>query len=92
MTETIRKHFYLSGDVQGVGFRSRAMHAAGILGITGFVKNLYDGRVELEIQGNRDDIERFLPMIESRGGIDISKIEAQDCAVKVDEYSFGIRY
>lgn len=92
MTETIRKHFYLSGDVQGVGFRSRAMHAAGILGITGFVKNLYDGRVELEIQGNRDDIERFLPMIESRGGIDISKIEAQDCAVKADEYSFGIRY
>ena len=47
----IRKHFYFSGRVQGVGFRFQACRIAQGLGLTGYVQNLWDGRVELEAQG-----------------------------------------
>ena len=43
-----RWHVYFSGEVQAVGFRYTAMLYARDLGLTGWVKNLYDGRVEME--------------------------------------------
>ena len=48
--EKIRKHFIFSGRVQGVGFRYRSMHMAQMLGLTGWVKNNWDGDVEMEWQ------------------------------------------
>ena len=47
----IRKHFFFKGRVQGVGFRYRAQNAASMYSVTGWVKNLYDGSVEMEAQG-----------------------------------------
>ena len=44
----IRKHMIFSGEVQGVGFRYRAFVYAQELGLTGWVINLDDGRVEME--------------------------------------------
>ena len=41
------KRFYVSGRVQGVGFRFFAARIAGQLGVSGYVKNLNDGRVEV---------------------------------------------
>lgn len=49
----VRKHIYFSGDVQGVGFRYRSCYIAQSLGLTGWVENLWDGRVEMEVQGDR---------------------------------------
>ena len=51
MRDKVRKHFYFSGDVQMVGFRYQAKYAADDLGLTGWVCNLCDGRVEMEVQG-----------------------------------------
>ena len=48
----VRKHIYFSGDVQGVGFRYRSCYIAQSLGLTGWVENLWDGRVEMEVQGD----------------------------------------
>jgi acylphosphatase len=45
--ETLAKRFYVSGAVQGVGFRFFAERIAARLGIAGYVKNLFDGRVEV---------------------------------------------
>ena len=42
----LRKHIYFSGRVQGVGFRYRSYYIAQSLGLTGWVTNLWDGRVE----------------------------------------------
>ena len=42
----IRKHIIFYGRVQGVGFRYYAVQKANQLGLTGWVKNLYDGSVE----------------------------------------------
>ena len=47
----VRKHIYFSGQVQGVGFRYRAKNAARANDLTGWVDNLWDGRVEMEVQG-----------------------------------------
>ena len=47
----IRKHIYFSGRVQAVGFRYSALCLAKELQLTGWVKNLTDGRVEAELQG-----------------------------------------
>ena len=51
-----RKHFYFSGRVQEVGFRFQACRIAQSLGLTGYVQNLWDGRVELEAQGEENVI------------------------------------
>jgi acylphosphatase len=45
------KRFYVSGRVQGVGYRFFAQRAAERLGLTGYVKNLGDGRVEVFVIG-----------------------------------------
>jgi acylphosphatase len=61
--EIVRKHFHIDGQVQGVGFRYRAEHGAASLGLTGWVRNLEDGSVEMEIQGPEDRITRLLILI-----------------------------
>ena len=55
----VRKHIFFSGQVQGVGFRYRAVHLARPLGLTGWVRNLRDGRVEMEVQGDALAIEKL---------------------------------
>ncbi len=47
----IGRHVYVSGRVQGVAFRYSAIRQAHLLGVTGWVKNASDGRVELLIEG-----------------------------------------
>ena len=51
---------WVSGIVQGVGFRYFVYRLANQYGLTGFVKNLHDGRVYIEVEGNREVIEAFL--------------------------------
>jgi acylphosphatase len=46
-TSLVAKRFYVSGSVQGVGYRFFAQRAASTLGVCGYVKNLFDGRVEV---------------------------------------------
>jgi acylphosphatase len=46
-TSLVAKRFYVSGNVQGVGYRFYAQRAANTLGVRGYVKNLGDGRVEV---------------------------------------------
>jgi acylphosphatase len=53
-------HLHVSGLVQGVGFRFYAINRARAYGVTGWVKNLYDGRVEIEAEGTRDRLVPFL--------------------------------
>ncbi|MFP4252385.1 MAG: acylphosphatase [Guyparkeria sp.] len=60
MTETIRQHVYVSGHVQGVFFRDFTRQQAQALGVTGWVRNLADGRVEAVLEGRPDAIDRIL--------------------------------
>ena len=81
---------YISGDVQGVGFRYRANYAAQHLGLTGYVRNLYDGRVELEVQGDRELISRFLGEIDAGSFVHIDDIETEDLPLVEDERGFKV--
>ncbi len=49
-----RVHLYVSGCVQGVFFRARTRERAQALGLTGWVRNLPDGRVEIASEGEDD--------------------------------------
>jgi acylphosphatase len=55
--ETQAKRFFVSGRVQGVGFRFFAERTATSLGVGGYVKNLYDGRVEVYAIGSAEQID-----------------------------------
>jgi len=50
----------IAGRVQGVGYRHAARTNARYLGITGFVKNLPDGSVYIEAEGNRNQLDEFV--------------------------------
>ena len=52
-------HFWVSGRVQGVGFRFSARRRALELGLSGYARNLADGRVELLAQGKVASIDAF---------------------------------
>ncbi len=56
----VRVHVFVSGIVQRVGFRYYTARKAKALGITGFVKNLPDGRVEIVAEGSREAINKFI--------------------------------
>jgi acylphosphatase len=59
MAETAR-HIFFAGSVQGVGFRFTAQSVAKRYDLTGFVRNNHDGKVEMLIQGQTEDIEDCL--------------------------------
>ena len=88
--EKIRKHFIFSGRVQGVGFRYRSMHMAQMLGLTGWVKNNWDGDVGMEVQGRREDIEKLVSLLHEQRFIWIERIESKEIPV-IKESSFFIR-
>jgi acylphosphatase len=51
------------GRVQGVGFRYFALQQAQHVGITGYVKNLIDGRVEIEAEGSQEAVESYINIL-----------------------------
>ena len=63
--EEIRYHVIFYGQVQGVGFRYRAYYAAYQLGLTGWVKNLYDGSVEMEVEGEEPLIDELIIFLQN---------------------------
>lgn len=56
----VRVHLFVTGVVQGVGYRYFAMRKARMFGLKGFAKNLIDGRVELVAEGERGLMEEFI--------------------------------
>ena len=60
MAEEARLHIVLAGRVQGVAFRYYAVEWAREEALTGWVRNLADGRVEILAEGGREGLERFL--------------------------------
>lgn len=63
--QTMRLHAFVRGVVQGVGFRYFVVHHAHrIGGITGFVRNLQDGSVEIVAEGDREQLEQLLKVVQ----------------------------
>jgi acylphosphatase len=66
------------GRVQGVGFRATTQYEARKLGLHGWVRNLVDGSVEVDAEGDRPHLERFLAFLQ-RGplGAHVEAVEAR---------------
>ncbi len=58
--EQIRVHVFVSGRVQGVGYRYCTVNEAQRLGVNGWVRNLPDGRVEAVFEGSRTVVEEII--------------------------------
>lgn len=71
----VRKHIYFYGRVQGVGFRYHAYYMAQPLNLTGWVKNLWDDRVEMEVQGTERDIDSLLTQLQNQRFIEIDHMD-----------------
>jgi len=72
----VRTHVYVSGRVQGVLFRSETQDEARRQDITGWVRNLADGRVEAVFEGEKDKVEALVEFCR-RGppGARVSKVD-----------------
>lgn len=85
----VRRHIYFSGIVQGVGFRYRTYYIARNLGLTGWVKNCWDGRVEVEAQGREEDIMELVSQLKEQRFIEIDFYSMEDIPLR-PESSFEI--
>ena len=65
MSHPVSQRAYYSGRVQGVGFRYSVKQIASGFEVVGWVRNLADGRVELEVAGDGDEVTAFLGAIGS---------------------------
>ena len=63
-------HIFVSGIVQGVGFRAAMKKLAMELQITGYVRNLPDGRVEICAQGTSSQLSALLKAVQEKPGVD----------------------
>lgn len=78
----VRKRMVFYGRVQGVGFRYTAKQMARSLGLTGWVKNEYDGTVLMEVQGREPMIHKLMEGLNRNMFIDISWIDSEDIPVQ----------
>ena len=90
--ERRRLHAEVVGDVQGVGFRMFTERHGRQLGLHGFVRNRYDGAVEVEAEGAGADLERLIGLL--RQGPRMARVE--DVKVQWSDYRgdlepFGVR-
>lgn len=90
----IAKRYFVSGDVQGVGFRFFTQRAAQKLGVAGFVRNLFDGRVEVYAVGDAEQLKSL--RAELRGGplgASVSGIAEEEASVQSEHGGrFSIEY
>ena len=75
MGEVQHATIHFSGHVQGVGFRYTTRQIAQEFEVAGFVRNLSDGRVEVEVEGAASEIAAFVTAIEERMHGYIRKVE-----------------
>lgn len=77
---------FFSGRVQGVGFRYHTMQIAKEYEVSGYVRNLADGRVQLEAEGESDQVEAFLAAVMDQLSVFIRDTKRKD-AYRNPEYS-----
>lgn len=87
----VRAHVFYAGDVQGVGFRWRTTQVADGHDVTGWVKNLADGRVELVVEGERAAVEDFLADVAQRLGAYVERAETawEPASGEFTDFSIG---
>jgi len=87
-----RAHITYRGDVQGIGFRFTAERVATSLDLTGWVRNLDDGRVEVVCEGSEGGIVKFLEKIQDVFGIAVCDRDVEWNGATGEFQGFDIRF
>ncbi|MBR6044450.1 MAG: acylphosphatase [Ruminococcus sp.] len=88
--ERVRKHIIFRGSVQGVGFRYRLYYAARANGVSGWVRNEYDGSVEAELEGTEAAIDLAVEQTANGRFVSIDFMEVRRIPIHND-HSFEIK-
>ncbi|MBN1846702.1 MAG: acylphosphatase [Sedimentisphaerales bacterium] len=88
----ISRHIYYRGQVQGVGFRYTAVRTAANYDVSGYVRNLADGRVEVVAEGLDREIAAFLADLEEAMAGCIRGRQEQDAPASGHYRGFTVRY
>ena len=90
--DSIRRHVYVTGKVQGVGFRWHARSYARKLGLTGWVRNLPDRRVELCFQGSPEAVNNMENWCRTGSThFRVTGVSVSEVMPVIDETSFEIK-
>jgi acylphosphatase len=82
----IAKHIFFCGHVQGVGFRFTARQIADRYKLTGFVRNTNDGRVEMLLQGEKQDIDNCIDDLQQTFSVGDTQIEQVEFDSSYDDF------
>lgn len=92
-SDSIRIHIWLTGRVQGVGFRAFVQQSGVLFGLTGWVRNVGDDTVETVAEGLRDKLEKFSEAVKKgprAGRVDEATIEWETASGEFK--NFGVKY
>ena len=88
-----RVRLTISGDVQGIYYRAFVKERASELGLTGYVKNLPGGKVEVVVEGHELKIEKLLEYCKQGPvGAKIEKVEGKTEPYKCEFKEFRVKY
>lgn len=89
----IRYYIIAKGRVQGVGFRFFTINTASKYNLTGSVRNMDNGMVEIEVQGEKNNINKFISEIkEGNYFIRVDDLAIKSIPLKPEEKSFKMKY
>jgi acylphosphatase len=88
----VARTVHYSGQVQGVGFRATAVDIARDYRVTGWVKNLADGRVQLVVEGPEEELGKFLKAVRTRWRKNIEKEQVEEQPVSGKYSRFEVVY
>lgn len=88
--DMVRKKLIFKGEVQFVGFRFQSKYLADTLGLTGYVENLPNGDVRMEVQGRMETIRDMILCLHQKKPIRIDSIEEEELPLR--EREKGFRY
>jgi len=93
LMKTAKAHLFIEGRVQGVFYRAFTRNLAAKLGLSGWVRNLYDGRVEALFEGSRELIEQAIQECwKGPSGSSVRNIDVQWEEPSAEYKGFEIRY
>jgi acylphosphatase len=90
--EIIRVHMWVTGRVQGVGFRAHVEYHASQIGVTGWVRNVGYDSVETVAEGTRAQIDKFIAAVKQgprASRVDDARVEYE--AVTGEFQEFGVK-
>ena len=90
--DLVRAHVWVTGRVQGVGFRAHVEYYARQIGVTGWVRNVGYDTVEAVAEGEREKVERFIEWMKEgpmASRVDESRVEWE--AVTGEFREFGVK-